>query len=185
LLSELPVIVTALRALLARVLRRRMVEPQRRFYDFQRLKSLSQAGGPGGLLRVVVLRASNIVPSPGQPPRAAAYGASSTPPPAADADGGGGGPHRSHATFVQLRFGRQLLRTPVLHHSGDAVDTRWSWSLALPAAVGDLPPRHDALALRVCDAKSLGEPVVLGSCEASGGARRAHARVLEEACKLP
>ncbi|GBF93753.1 hypothetical protein Rsub_06085 [Raphidocelis subcapitata] len=168
LLSELPVIVTALRALLARVLRRRMVEPQRRFYDFQRhytLRSVKRAGGPGGLLRVVVLRASNIVLSPGQPPRAAAYGASSTPPPAADADGGGGGPHRSHATFVQLRFGRQLLRTPVLHHSGDAVDTRWSWSLALPAAVGDLPPRHDALALRVCDAKTLGEPVVLGSCE--------------------
>jgi hypothetical protein len=36
LLSELPVIVTALRALLARVLRRRMVEPQRRFFDLQR-----------------------------------------------------------------------------------------------------------------------------------------------------
>jgi hypothetical protein len=111
---------------------------------------------------VVVVRASNVAPSPAAQSGGAAD-ANTNAAPLGDTSGGG----RSLATFVQLRFGRQLLRTPVRHHTGDPT-WEWSWSLALPAPVGDLPPRHDGLVLRVCDAKSLGEPVVLGSCEASG-----------------
>eukprot|EP00775_Hariotina_reticulata_P011067 gene11067-11223_t len=53
----------ALTALLQRIINRRLVEPQRRFFDLQRMytnKHVARAGGPGGLLRVVILSAKHL-----------------------------------------------------------------------------------------------------------------------------
>jgi len=196
--SELPGIVGALRSLLARIIRKRMVEPQKKFFDMQRmytnrhvkrvsgLSSLgkwvpgvppadlhgpldtaaqiplsirhlsaptnTKAGGPGGLLHVVLLCGRNVAP-------ATTPGASPTP--AASAD-----PAAVHslATYCQLRYGRQSLRTPVLHHTIDPV-WNWSFALALPAEVGALAPADDVVQLKVCDAKTVGDPAVLGKCQ--------------------
>lgn len=54
-----------------------------------------------------------------------------------------------------------------MHHTADPV-WNWSFSLALQADIGELGAREGALHLTVCDAKTLGDPAVLGRCVVGG-----------------
>ncbi|KAI8477037.1 MAG: hypothetical protein J3K34DRAFT_516008 [Monoraphidium minutum] len=170
--SELPGIVGALRGLLLRVIRRRLVEPNRRFFDAQRMyvnRHVKRAGGPGGLLRFVVLCARNIAPAPPpSPPAAAAAGAA--PAAAAAAAGaataGAAAARDAPAAYCKLRYGRQALRTPLVRHSGSPV-WNWEFALALPAAPAELAARDECVHLVLLDARAVGDPAPLGKCQLS------------------
>lgn len=107
------------------------------------------------MLRVVLLCGRNIppAPEPGLPPAA--------PPAGAAPDGAGAG---ALASYCQLHYGRQIVRAPIVRHSGGPV---WNWvfSIALPADLGALAPADRELALAVLDAKTVGNPPVVGRCK--------------------
>ncbi|GIL55614.1 hypothetical protein Vafri_11117, partial [Volvox africanus] len=56
--GELPGVIQGLRTLLQRVIDKRLVEPERRYFDIQKIyrnKHVQRVGGPGGCLRVCVI----------------------------------------------------------------------------------------------------------------------------------
>lgn len=118
-----------------------------------------QVGGPGGCLRVCVLGARNLLPPPGGSRSAALPSAAAATASAAEQGRphgasavGGAGPATSAAAaaaaeaagsakrgdcdpFIELRFGREVFRTPIAHSTADPV---WNWlfDVRLPADLG-------------------------------------------------
>lgn len=103
-----------------------------------------QVGGPGGLLRVMVLNASNLCP-PGQQQQAAEADSS------VDAlrtkSKPGSKPSSASApntvklsSYCEVTFGQTVLRTPITHHAGASLaDWNWQFSLALPCELDKWP----------------------------------------------
>jgi hypothetical protein len=103
---------------------------------------------------------------------------------AAAAAAGNPAAQRKLSTYCVMRFGRQVLRTPIAHH-GSAAEAVWNWqfSLALPTDLASTgvhaaaqhassPPasqasqeQQDVVRLSVYDAQTLGDPALLGSCK--------------------
>ncbi|KXZ55033.1 hypothetical protein GPECTOR_3g194 [Gonium pectorale] len=211
--GELPGLVAQLRSVLQRVLNRRLVEPSRRYLDLQRIyrnKHVQRIGGPGGCLRVCVIGGRNLMYGaagasavPTTSGTAAAAGTSGTSA-GASAPAGGLPPASPFTTgasgasgvsdcdpYVELRFGREVFRTPIVHRTADPV-FNWQFDIKLhedlpppPAPTApscDAPPApplsaryHGApsaaaggagqvlLVFRVLNARTIGEPEVLSS----------------------
>lgn len=103
-----------------------------------------QVGGPGGLLRVMVLNASNLCP-PGQQQQAAEADSAAD---ALRAKSKTGGKTTSTSapntvklsSYCEVTFGQTVLRTPIAHHAGAALaDWNWQFSLALPFELDKWP----------------------------------------------
>jgi hypothetical protein len=114
-------------------------------------------------LRVVVLSSHGIAPAPPAGAPGAGGGA-----PGARPTGAAPPEAEGLAAYCQLQYGRQLLRTPMVHHTREPA-WDWGFSLALPAAAGALAPADDAIALTLFDAKTLGEPAALGRATVGAG----------------
>jgi hypothetical protein len=79
------------------------------------------------------------------------------------------------SSYCEVRFGRVVLRTPIVHHTG-STDASWNWqfSLALPFELDAWPAAAaaasaaagseagDEVSLVVFDAQTVGQPAVLG-----------------------
>ncbi|KAG2430759.1 hypothetical protein HYH02_013598 [Chlamydomonas schloesseri] len=206
--GELPGLVGHLRTHLQRIITRRMVEPHRRYLDLQRIyrnKHLQRVGGPGGCLRVCIIGGRNLMGSragPGaagasNPAASAGAGAASGTGGGATGCGGGLGPVSGAAgsaaapdcdPYVELRFGREVFRTPIAHHTADPV-FNWQFDVRLPADLASaVPPPAAAAAaaggdataaaaaagaaaaaaavvlhFRVLNARTIGEPEILST----------------------
>ncbi|KAG1681000.1 hypothetical protein FOA52_009959 [Chlamydomonas sp. UWO 241] len=158
--GELPGLISSLRAALLKAMSKKVVEPHRKFLDVAKLfhsKYVMKSGGPGGLLTVTVIGARDVGPR--------------------SASGGVVDP------FVEMRMGRQVFRTPVVHDN--ATSPLWNWPVhtklagAIPfdasahgraekaaqaaAATALLGPvlKSDSLHFTVHNAMCMGEPEVL------------------------
>jgi hypothetical protein len=149
----------------AQAMTRKVVEPNRRAVDVQKIyrnKHLAKIGGPGGVLRVLVVGARNLLPASGKPSASASgNNLSSSQNPSnhsgkAQAVGGGGSSSSTGAgksagdaaadtgvdAFLEMRYGREVFRTPIVHHNATNPVWNWQFELKLPA---DLPlPRSPA-----------------------------------------
>ncbi|GFR48262.1 hypothetical protein Agub_g10127 [Astrephomene gubernaculifera] len=198
--GELPGLVANLRGLLQRIINRRLVEPNRRFLDLQRIyrnKHLQRVGGPGGCLRVCVIGGRNLLRM--QPVAASSTAAATTTTAGGSSSSSGGSTSSSTAAaasncdpYVEMRFGREVFRTPIAHSSADPV-FNWQFDIRLPA---DLPPppatassssssaaaaatatpgisRETSepcmLHFRVLNARTFGEPEVLSTAHLDAG----------------
>ncbi|WIA29249.1 hypothetical protein OEZ86_011757 [Tetradesmus obliquus] len=178
----------ALQGVLRRIISRRMVEPQRRFFDLHRLymnKHIARVGGPGGLLRLVINCAKQLSPPAAAQKQQSTQGAA-----AAGTRASSAGSRRmseaaaaskaKQSSYCQVRLGQTVLRTPIAHHSA-AEDAVWNWqlSLALPLDLAQLattPPAAAASEATVCsfavyEAQTVGEPLLLGKTRVSRPAR--------------
>jgi hypothetical protein len=148
-----------------------------------RLLCMLQAGGPAGLLRVMVVSATNLRPEQQQQQQQQVQQVSGAAP-AASADSRRQAAAAARlSSYVELRFNGAVLRTPIVHHAASA-DAVWNWSCSLPV-LHELTPEAAAagggadssskrtsssssLTLAVLDAQTVGEPVFLGRTKVGG-----------------
>lgn len=136
----------------------------------------SQVGGPGGCLRVCVIGGRNLMGA-----RAGAAGAAGA---GAGATGGGAGPNAAASgaagsaaapdcdPYVELRFGREVFRTPIAHHTADPV-FNWQFDLRLPADLASAGPSPAAAA-----AAAGGDPVAAAAAAGAAAAAAAAGNVV-------
>jgi hypothetical protein len=145
----------------------------------------SQVGGPGGLLKIMVLSASNLTvqqqQQQQQQQQAAPMIAQQGPERLRSKSKSGSKAANTNvpnvvklSSYCEVRFGRVVLRTPIVHHTG-TTEALWNWqfSLALPfqlvtwpaggAAAAAGSDTSDEVSLVVFDAQTVGQPALLGT----------------------
>ncbi len=187
--GELPGLIGTLRGALLKAMCKKVVEPNRKFLDVIKIyksKFVAKAGGQGGLVTVTVIGARDVVggSQPRGPPKAHHQGTSSL----GGATNGGRVSDRGQSSggarektslsgsvvdpFVEMRFGREVHRTPFVHNNASSPIWNWSFNVKLaadipgsstsPEAAGQGGPRlvlrDDTLRFCVMNAMTIGEP---------------------------
>ncbi|GAX81770.1 hypothetical protein CEUSTIGMA_g9198.t1 [Chlamydomonas eustigma] len=202
--GELPGLINTLRNALLKAMSKKIVEPNRRYFDVQKVylnKFVAKSGGPGGLLTVVIVGARDVATKSkvSSTPRKRNGTTGGTKPVAgstADEEAVPAGHGRNGKSaggvvsrgdedntlasvdpFVEMRFGREVHRTPFIH--SNASSPVWNWPFHARLA-GDIPGdkdssegrqssvfvlKDDVLRFSVLNAMTIGEPEILCSCK--------------------